>query len=569
MVRIDHPIIVRVPAPVLIVMLMAACAAPAAKPAQPAQPAQPISTIAPKVTEAGNTTEVVTTAQTRGTLTLGIIEEPETLNPYITQLVTSYTVLSGIMESLLDYDTAQKQQPRLAESYSISDDGLIYTFKLRRGVKWHDGQPFTAADVVATWKIIMNKDFAAFQQLGWEKIDSIDTPDEFTVVMKIKEKSAPFLNYIGTTLISPKHEIDKGVDKFKQAFGRAPIGTGPFKLTKWDSAQTITVEANKDYWGVKPKLDRIVMKIVPDTNTLMVQLKTGEVQMTDAIGATQYSEAQKLETAIVTLKDGLEWTHIDLKYIGFLADKRVRQALDYATPKQQIIDKLLNGLATMAFGDQAPGTPWINPKIDPRPYDLDQAAKLLSEAGFKKNAQGILEKDGQPLAVEHWIPAGDDGNRRIQQVIAASWKKLGIQVDAREEDIKSIWGPNGYEFNKKLTAGQYSWTNGNDPDDMFYWHSSQIPKDPTGTGGNVLAYFQKFDFQDQIDKLTSAAAAETNVQKRAQLYWQIQELLNDEVPVIFMYWRKRIYVAPKTLAGFKPNSFNYLLWDVQDWEMKN
>jgi peptide/nickel transport system substrate-binding protein len=553
----------RAAAIVFVTALIAACApAPAAQPPAPAaQPSDATSTPAP--------TAAPEAQATGGTLTIGMVEEPETLNPYITQLVTSFNVLSGVMEGLLDYDTEQKQQPRLAESYTVSDDGLTYTFKLRQGVKWHDGQPFTSADVKATWEIIMNPDFAAYSQLGWDQITALETPDDFTVVMTTGEKYAPFLTYVGGTPIAPKHEIDKGIDPFKQEFGRKPIGTGPFKVASWETAQAITLEANKDYWGNTPKLDKIVMKIVPDTNTLMVQLRTGEVQLTDAVPSIQYPEAQKLENSVVTLRDGTEWTHMDLKYIGFLTDKRVRQALDYATPKQQIVDQLLNGLATVGFGDQAPGTPWINPNLQSRPYDLEAAAKLLEEAGFTKNANGNLEKDGQPLIIEHWIPSGDEGTKRVQQVIAASWRKLGIQVDERDEDIKSIWGPNGYQFTDKLTAGQYSWTNGNDPDSMFYWHSSQIPADPTGTGGNLLAYFQKFDFQDEIDRLTEQAAAETNFEKRQQLYWQAQELLHEQAPVVFMYWGKRIYTAPKNLTGFKPNSFNYLLWDAQDWAFAN
>jgi peptide/nickel transport system substrate-binding protein len=533
-------------------LLLTACAAPA--PAQPQAPAAAAES-KPAQPVAG------------GTLTLGIVEEPETLNPFITQLVTSFNVLSGVMEGLMDYDTGQKLQPRLAESYAVSDDGLTYTFKLRKGVTWHDGRPFTAADVVATWQVIMNPDFAAFSQLGWDKIESIDTPDDHTVVMKTTEKYAPFITYVGASMIAPKHLIDKGMDSFKQAFGRSPVGTGPFKLAKWDSAQSITLEKFDGYWdaGRKPKLDKIVLKIVPDTNTLLVQMKTGEVQMSDALSSLQIDDVNKIESVAVTLRDGTDWTHMDLKHIDFLTDKRVRQALDYATPKQQIVDQLLKGLGTVAFGDQAPGTPWINPNLQPRPYDLEKAAALLTEAGFTKNASGILEKDGKPLAIAHWIPSGDEQTKRVQQVIAASWQKLGIQVDEREEDIKSIWGPNGYQFTKDMTAGQYSWTNGNDPDDMFYWHSSQIPAEPTGTGGNTIGFFQKFAFQDQIDALTAQAAGETNNEKRQKLYWQIQELLHEEVPVIFMYWGKRIYASPRNLAGFKANSYNYLLWDAQDW----
>ncbi len=537
-------------------LLLAACAAPA--PAQPqapgaaseAKPAQPVA---------------------GGALTIGIVEEPETLNPFITQLVTSFNVLSGVMEGLMDYDTEQKLQPRLAESYSVSEDGLTYTFKLRKGVNWHDGQPFTAADVMATWQIIMNPDFAAFSQLGWDQIEKIDTPDDYTVVMTTKEKYAPFITYVGASPIAPRHLIDKGIDSFKQEFGRAPVGTGPFKLAKWDSAQAITLEKFDGYWDAarKPKLDKIVLKIVPDSNTLLVQLKTGEVQMSDAISSLQIDEVNKMENLAITLRDGTDWTHMDLKQIDFLADKRVRQALDYATPKQQIVEQLLKGLGSVGFGDQAPGTPWINPNIQPRPYDLEKAAALLAEAGFTKGSDGILEQDGKKLAIEHWIPSGDEQTKRVQQVIAASWRKLGIQVDEREEDIKSIWGPNGYQFTKAMTAGQYSWTNGNDPDDMFYWHSSQIPQEPTGTGGNTIAFFQPFSFQKEIDTLTEQAAGETNLEKRQQLYWQIQELLHEETPVIFMYWGKRIYASPKSLAGFKANSYNYLLWDAQDWAFTN
>lgn len=540
----------RAGAMILATALIAACAAPAASPASPPPATRPSET-------------------SKNSIIIAKVEEPETLNPYITQLVTSIDVLSGVMEGLMDFDTNQVLQPQLAESYQISDDGLTYTFKLRRGVTWHDGEPFTAADVVATWKIIMDEDFAAFSTLGWEKITDIETPDDYTVVMKTRERYAPFMSYVAVTPISPKHLIEKGVDWFKQVFGRQPIGSGPYKLARWEAGQFIELEKFDGYWGGAPKLDKVIIKIVPDDNTLMVQLTTGEVQLTDAVSAARIEEARKLPNSVVLTRDGLEWVHMDLKNIGFLMDKRVRQALDYATPKQQIVERLLGGLATIGIGDQAPGTPYFNPNIQPRPYDLETAARLLAEAGFQKNAQGILEKDGQPFVIEHWIVAGDQLTRQIQQVIAASWRRLGIDVQEREEDIKTIWGPNGYQFTQAMTAAMYSWTNGNDPDNMFYWHSSQIPSSPTGTGGNLPAYFNRYEQQARIDELTFAGARETDPQKRKEIYWQLQALLFEETPVIFMYWPKRIYVAPKNLTGFNPNTFNYLLWDVENWAFAN
>jgi len=542
------------------------CAAPVA-PAAPTS-AAPAKAPAELPTSTPAPTAAPEQAAKGGSLTIGIVEEPETLNPYITQLATSYEVLSGVMEGLLGYDEKQAFVPMLAESYEVSADGLTYTFKLRKNVKWHDGKPFTAADVMATWKIIMNQDFGAFNMLGWEKITDMQTPDDFTVIMKTAEKYAPFLSYVGTGIISPKHKIDEGLDKFKQDFGRKPIGTGPFMLSKWDASQAIELTKNKDYWRGEPNLDSIRLKIVPDDNTLFVQLGTGETQMAIKIAASRYAEATALANSQVAVTGSSGWTHIDLKMIDFLQDTKVRQALDFATPRAEIVEKLLKGLAIEGFGDQTPGTPWYNTNIKPRPYDLDQAAKLLEEAGFKKNADGILEKDGKPFELEYWVISGDQQTKQVQQVIAASWTKLGIKVDAREEDIKSIFGPNGYQFTKKMTGGQYGWTNGNDPDDMFYWHSSQIPADPTGTGGNVQAFFNKFSFQKEIDDLTASGVKEVDPAKRAEIYWKVQEVLQREVPVIFLYWAKDIYVVPKNLANFKPNPFNYTLWNAGEWALQ-
>ena len=529
---------------------------------------QPATPSAPKAQEPTSTPAAVVKASeiTRGgALTMGAVEEPDTMNPYLTQTAIATEVTTAVMEGLLAYNNKGELVPQLAESYSLSPDGLTYTFKLRKGVKWHDGEPFTAADVKATWQIITNKDFAAWLTLGWEKIKDIETPDDLTVVMKTTEKYAPFLAYVGTGFISPKHKIDAGWEKFKQEFGRSVIGTGPYKFVKWESAQYIDLAKNADYWGGAPNLDSIRVKFIPDSNTRMVQLGTGEVQVVSSLASDQYEEAKKLPNSVVFLNNGNSWNHLDLKNVDFIQDTRVRQALDYATPRQQLVDNLLQGLGDVAVADISPTSPFFNLEVQAREYDLDKAAKLLEEAGLKKNAAGILEKDGKPFDIEFWVIAGEQQSKRVQQVIAGSWRKLGINVSEHEEEMSSIFGPKGYQFNKKMTAGMYSWTNGNDPDDMFYWHSSQIPKEPTGTGGNTVGFFNQFSFQKEIDDLTAAAAQEVDLTKRKALHFKIQALLQKEAPVIFLYWGKSIAVAPKNLANFKPNPFTYLMWNVKDW----
>lgn len=529
------------------------------------------------------------TAQEGGTIATGALDEPDTLNPYLTQLVSGGDVYSSICETLLQYDSNQQLQPRLAEGFEVSDDGLTYTFKLRQGVKFTNGDAFTGQDVIDSWKMIMNPDFGAFNQLGWDKITDIKISDSdpATLVMATKEVYAPFISYVGGggNAVIPSAELAKGVDKFKTEFGRNPVGSGPMKFVEWKAKSQITLERNDEYWGGKPKIEKIFYQIVPDTNTQIVQLRTGELQMSGsdgAIGATDLDQALEVDKIAILEHPGLAWSHLDLKHVDFLRMTKVRQALDFATPSKQIIDQLLKGRALPSVADQAPGTWAYDDSIQPRPYDLDQAKALLAEAGLKPGKDGVLEgptpatdaKDPnaqpatgevKPFEMEFWYIAGDSQSERIAQVVGASWNSIGIKTDLKSEATSTIWGPEGYQFTDKMTACLYAWYNSNDPDDMFYWHSSQIPDSPTGTGGNLPAYFFKYNFQAKIDDLTSRAAAEPDQAKRKELYSEIQKLLHKEAPVIFIYWAKQYEAVATNIGGFWPSSFNYLLWNVHQW----
>ena len=514
-----------------------------------------------------------------GTLTAGTNSEPDTLHPYVTQLLSTSDVLAGMLDGLVTYDSNQQFVPQLATEFEISDDGLTYSFQLREGVKFHNGDAFSGDDVVAIWQIIMNPDFGAFNVNGWNQIANISV-DGNQLVITTSEVYAPFLSYVAYERLVPKSAIEAGLDAFKQEFGRAPIGTGPFQFVEWKAKEQIVIDKFADYWGEPANLDRIIYRIVPDDNTLLVQLRTGEIQLvgSDAsLAPTRVDEALGIEGLTVLEHSSQSWSHIDLKVFDHLRMTKVRQALDLATPSQDIVDKLLKGRALRSVADQAPGSWAFNPNIEPRPYDLEQAKALLAEAGLTPGPDGVLQGpiptedpqvgDGEvkPFEMELWFLSGNTDSERIAQVVAQSWTSISVKTTVYNQDISTIWGPEGYAFTEKMNGILYSWVNANDPTNTFYWNSNSIPPSPTGSGGNYPPYFFPYNFQEEIDELTEAGDATTDQEERKEIYWRIQELLHEEVPVIFIYWEKSFPAVANNIGGFWPSAFNYLMWNANEW----
>lgn len=504
---------------------------------------------------------------TGGTLIAGMTDEPASLHPWLSKSPVTRDVCSGIFDSLLSYDSTQQLQPALAESFSVSEDGLTYTFALRQGVTWHDGTDFTAQDFIDSWSMNMTPDFGSVDQQGWDKI--VEARAEGTnLVVVTNEPYVPFISYVGGThVLCPSSAMAAGPLAFKEQFGRSPIGTGPLTFVEWSAGEQIVLARNPAYWGGAPALDQVVVRFLPDVDTQLARLGTGEIQMAagaGAFGPERVDDALQIDNIVVLEHQTLGWAHLDLKNIGFLRETPVRQALDFATPTQQIIDEVLKGRAIRAIGDIAPGTPFFNDQIQPRAYSQDQARALLAEAGFTER-DGVLERNGERLAIELWAVEGSSLAEEIVRLIAQSWNEIGVKTDVFFEAASTIWGPEGYQFTDKMTACFYTWFNANDPDNQYYWHSTFIPTSPTDSGGNLPAYFYSYSFQTEIDELTHLAAIEFDPDLRRELYFQIQELLHREVPVIFLYWGIDYPAISPKLGGFWPSAYNRLLWNAKDW----
>jgi peptide/nickel transport system substrate-binding protein len=502
-----------------------------------------------------------------GTLVIGNTEEPDYLNPVLYTLATSFDVVSAIDDPMAVIDDKGKLVPRLATSWEISSDALTYTFHLRQGVTWQDGQPFSSDDVKFTYETFVNPNVNAFTTNGWRNVDHVDTPDQYTAVFHLKSLYAGFLEAVAPQPLVPKHILGKSADINKDPYNRMPIGTGPFKVTEWKSAEQITLTAYPNYYGGKPKLDKIVFRIVPDQTTLLNQLRTGEVNLAYGMNAQQIADMKKISNHNLSDLPGLQWYHIDLKQVGFLRETVVRQALDYATPKKQIVQSILRGAADVAYADQSPISWAYEPDLPHHDYNIDKAKQMLADDGFVKGSDGFLQKGGVTFDMTLYAVSGDPVTQQAVQVIDASWAQVGIKVNSPGfQDANSLYSPNGPQFNQKMTGLLYSWYNSVDPSDTYYWNSSQIPTSPQGGGGNIICYYNQFSFQQQIDSLTNAQDAIVDRAKRKEIFSQIQKLLADQVPDIFLWWNHQISSSPKNFHGWLPAGVETgYFWNAGEW----
>jgi peptide/nickel transport system substrate-binding protein len=428
-----------------------------------------------------------------------------------------------------------------------------------------------ARDVIASWEMIVNADFPAPIRTGWDQIAAINAPDARTVVVKTRQPYGPFFSNIAAgafncSAIAPAEVLNQGARAFSKI--KTPIGSGPFKVASWSSS-LVELERFTAHWAGAPSIARLSVRAYADDDALLAALEKGEIQIAHRIGApgkSRVKDAAALPNVSVLGFPGNAWAHLDLKQIDLLQNRAVRQALDHATPTDEIIATILNGEAVRAYADQEPGSWAFQNAGKPRAYSLDRARELLQVAGLRAGKDGVLAKNGVELAIELWGDKADPTAKPILNLIAKRWSEIGVRATVHLDSAQTIWGAGGYQFTKKMTAGFFRWTNYNDPDDRYYWHSSSIPAKPGGPGGNAPAFFHPYGFQAQIDDLTTRAAVETDQARRKALYWQIQDLLANEVPVIFLFWDLRYAGCAANLSGFWPSSFTSLLWNARDWQ---
>jgi peptide/nickel transport system substrate-binding protein len=465
--------------------------------------------------------------------------EPATLNP-VTATDAYEGVITGgnIYETLIERDNATLElKPLLAESWTISDDKLTYTFKIREGIKWQDGVPFTAEDIVYSYKTIMDPKVDAPQLRSYyQEIKDVEAVNEHTVKFTYARPYFLALEFCGGMPIVPRHIFEKG-DFNTHPAGRAPVGTGPFKFVMWTTGREVVLEKNPDYWGEKPHVNKIVFRIINDPSVALQVLKRQELDVA-SLTPIQW-EMQTGSPDFEKNFDKFSYYTPNYSYIGwnsarpFFSDKRVRRAMTQLVNRELILNKIMFDLGAVVTNPFYINSPEYDKDIKPIPYDPARAKALLDEAGWTDHdGDGVRDKDGVKFAFEFLIPGGSETGEKIATILKEELDKMGIKMDIR----KTEWAVFTTRLNeRKFDAVTLAWSMGVESDPYQIWSSTQAE-----SGSNFVGFKNA-----EADRLIEQARQEFDRKKRIELYRKFSTIVNEEQPYTFLFCRKATVAVAK------------------------
>lgn len=448
-------------------------------------------------------------------------QEVATLSPEGSGPTVQWVAIAQIHNALYEMDHNYELVPVLAESYEASADGLTYEFKLRKDVTFHNGDTFSSEDVKYTYEWIMDEANASTRISNFELVESVETPDESTVVVTLTEPDVTFMINVAQTYIYPsKYHAEVG----EEAYTAEPVGTGPFKLKEWNAQQRTVLERFDDHFRGPANFDEFRLDVVPEAGGRLAALESGQAD--NSIWALNAEDNQ-------TLVDSGNFTVFETMNVAtnhfpvnnthpVLGDKAVRKAMLHAIDRQAIAEDIFQGQAIVATSNLSPAIEkFYNADVPLYEYDPEKAKQVLEEAGWVEGDDGIREKDGQKLAFTCVAISGDSQRRPEAEIAQQSYKDVGMDMQIQEATVDTIL--------EAMVAGEmdmslFNWTyggSGGDPD----------ARDTLGTGGaNNFSNFSN----ERVDELLTLGVTEQDEAKRIEMYKEIQAIVAEEVPFIYL-----------------------------------
>ena len=505
------------------------------------------------------------------TLRVGIQSTPNTLNGILAANTTESMINRLIFDPLVSVDpTGKNQVPILAaevptlENGGISKDGLTITYHLRRNVLWHDGVPFTSEDVRFTWDAIVNGKNNVIATTGYNLVKAVDTPDKYTAVFHMKRRFSPAVNTLfgesdDPYEILPAHLLASLPNVNAIPFNAAPVGTGPFKLKQWARGDHLELVPNDKYFLGAPKLNRIVIKIIPDENTELNQLRSHEIDWQFEASPQEYSALKLVPELNIILQDKNDYERIQINTSHPpLDDVLVRRAIASAIDVAKLVHDLTFGTATIADQDLPPFM-WAHADNVARyPFDLQKAKDLMRQAGWTPGPDGILAKNGTQI---HLLLVTNNSNatRRSGVVqIQAMLRQLGIDVSIKVFPgslLYSAMSAGGILQNGKFDLSWTGWVAGIDPDQSSIFFCNAMPPH----GNNETRYCSR-----ETDAAEDAALAHFDEPSRKAAYDKIEAILSRDLPQIPLWWPRQIQPINSDFKGFAPNPVTES-WNAYQW----
>jgi peptide/nickel transport system substrate-binding protein len=486
-------------------------------------------------------------------------EDVNTLNPMLGQQATL-----GLMSSLtaawlvkwdernLPYAELATQVPTQANG-GVSKDGLTITYHLRKGLRWSDGAPLNADDVVWTYHAIMNPATNVVSRTGWDRIVKVDEPDKYTVVFHLSRPYSPFIVTFFSSAganpsILPKHLLSQYANINHVPYNALPVGAGPFKYKEWDRSVRVVMVPNPYYFRGQPKLKEVDFEIIPDRDTIFTRLKAHELDLWDHVGGAYFSRLDELTGYVGINPPGYMWGHLDFNVTRpAVSDPVVRHALELALDRKEIIDKIEHGDAIQQEGVADPRAPYYDPNIQLVPFDIDRANALLDADGWKRGPDGVREKNGVKLNLVFASSTGSQDVDNQIELMRRNWQKIGVTLDVRRYPAAMLFAPyadGGIIYRGNWDMVLFDWVDDPIGDFSFVYACDQIP--PNG----------------QNDLRWCDLKADAAMRALYRHYSQRQRNADDRIlfaqlaqdrPQITLFGVREGYIFNKDLKNFQPN----------------
>ena len=493
------------------------------------------------------------------TLRIGDTQDITSLNPHLASAASLGNLSELTMAYLVRYDINNRPVPELATEVpsqangGVSKDGLTITWHLRKGVKWSDGVPFDGDDVVWSTNAVNNPANNEIGRDGWDLITKIDEPDKFTVVYHLSKTYSGFLpTFFGSAganpCILPKHLLAT-LPNFNNAdYNSKPVGIGPFRYVKWIRSDRVELEPNPFYWRGKPKLQHITYRFIPDRNTLLTQMQTGEADLWPKVGAGYYDRVRALPNLTVVHFPGYYYSHVTFNVLHpAVSDPAVRLAIAYATDRETIRAKVNHGTGTLSESQLTPVSP-MHTDRPLRAYDVAKANDILDKAGWVKGADGVRSKNGVRLALQFVSYTGAADTDQLIELLRQSWMQIGVQFDVKRVSQALFFAPfaqGGPVFAGKFDVSSFSWGQTPDADYTPTIGCDDVPP----KGENVSRFCDR-----EIEKLLLQEKAAYDEPDRKPIIAKLDDRLAETTPYFVLYIRDEIHAYNHDLRDWHPNS---------------